>query len=57
MVRPLTTEQRNAFDRRPTTSPRIDAPIELTTTWLERIQAYQSALGTKSGPSPRVAAE
>jgi hypothetical protein len=57
MVRPLTADRRALYDRRPATSPRIDAPIELTSTWLERIQEYQSAAGVKRGPSARVAAD
>jgi len=42
VARPLTAEVEDALNKRPETSPRSTRPVALESTWLERIQAYES---------------
>ncbi len=43
LYRPLTDDARAKLDKRPSTTARSSRPLTLTTTWLERVQAYQQA--------------
>lgn len=53
--RDLTPTVRSDFSVRPPTSPRSNAPLTLSTDWLDRIEAYRSALD--SGKSAKTVRE
>lgn len=46
--RTLPTDVQSEFNKRPTLSPRSDLSLTLTTTWLERVNAYRAALEAKA---------
>lgn len=46
--RPLPGNVANDLGVRPTTSPRSDRALTLSSTWLERVNAYRAAIGSKS---------
>ncbi len=51
--RPLDNQATSDLQQRPATSERSDQALTLPTTWLERINAYRSALEAKQTPSTR----
>jgi len=51
--RPLEGQAPDEFDEAPATSPRSNRQLTLTTTWLERVNAYLAAM--QSAPkNPRI---
>jgi hypothetical protein len=49
--RGIRPEVRTELTQRPATSPRSDTALTLTTTWIQRIDAYRATLDTKAAPA------